>query len=185
MSHTRNRRSRIWVEELLLYSITPSTYEKTDPYQKKVMSETPKCGLYSFANCRPCNPLLNNQHGRLWRSFALLGSKSNRTAHLCPPCLSTMTRRVYTGRLSFPQWHRLTQTHFPPRSRKTAWHSDITFRKLYIAVSLMKNHYSNKGFCRGKGRRPFDLEVFGIVDPSLIKDFIYIYIYTYFFWLIG
>ena len=28
-----------------------------------------------------------------------------------------------------------------------------------LVVSLMKNQYSNKGFCRGKGR-PFDLEVF-------------------------
>ena len=26
---------------------------------------------------------------------------------------------------------------------KTAWHSNIIFRKLYIVVSLMKNHYSN------------------------------------------
>ena len=28
-----------------------------------------------------------------------------------------------------------------------------------LVVSLMKNQYSNKGFCRGKGR-PFDLAVF-------------------------
>ena len=27
---------------------------------------------------------------------------------------------------SFPQWHGLTQAHFPPRPHKTAWHSDIT-----------------------------------------------------------
>ena len=27
-----------------------------------------------------------------------------------------------------------------------------------LVVSLMKNQYSNKGFCRGKGR-PLDLEV--------------------------
>ena len=38
-----------------------------------------------------------------------------------------------------------------------------------LAVSLLKNHYSNEGFCRGKGR-PFDLAVFCIFDTSLIKD---------------
>ena len=27
---------------------------------------------------------------------------------------------------SFPQWPGLTQAHFPPRPRKTAWRSDIT-----------------------------------------------------------
>ena len=41
-----------------------------------------------------------------------------------------------------------------------------------LAVSLLKNHYSNEGFCRGKGGRPFDLAVFCIFDMSLIKDFI-------------
>ena len=41
-----------------------------------------------------------------------------------------------------------------------------------LAVSLLKNHYSNEGFCGGKGR-PFDLEVFCIFDTSLIADFIY------------
>ena len=40
-----------------------------------------------------------------------------------------------------------------------------------LAVSLLKNHYSNEGFCRGKGRR-FDLAVFCIFDMSLIKDFL-------------
>ena len=39
-----------------------------------------------------------------------------------------------------------------------------------LAVSLLKNHY-NEGFCRGKGR-PFDLEVFCILDTSVINDFI-------------
>ena len=27
---------------------------------------------------------------------------------------------------SFPKWHGLAQTHFPPRTCKHAWHSDIT-----------------------------------------------------------
>ena len=40
----------------------------------------------------------------------------------------------------------------------------------FVAVSLLKNHYSNEGFCRGTGR-PFDLEVFCIFDTSSIKDF--------------
>ena len=40
-----------------------------------------------------------------------------------------------------------------------------------LAVSLMKNQYSNKGFCRGKGR-PFDLDDFLVLklfpgDPIL------------------
>ena len=35
-----------------------------------------------------------------------------------------------------------------------------------LAVSLLKNHYSNEGFCRGKGR-PFDLELFCIFDTHL------------------
>ena len=39
-----------------------------------------------------------------------------------------------------------------------------------LAVSLLKNHYFNEGFCRGKGR-PFDLEVFCIFDTSLINAF--------------
>ena len=36
------------------------------------------------------------------------------------------TRRVYTSMFRAPQWHGVTQTHFPPRPRKSAWHCDIT-----------------------------------------------------------
>ena len=39
---------------------------------------------------------------------------------------SRTKRRIYTSMLSFTTWHGLTQTHFPPRPLKTAWHSDIT-----------------------------------------------------------
>ena len=39
---------------------------------------------------------------------------------------SPATRRVNTSVFSFPQWHGATQTHFPPRPRKTAWQSGIT-----------------------------------------------------------
>ena len=42
------------------------------------------------------------------------------------PSRSPATRRIYTSILSFPQWRGLTQTHFPPRQRKTAWHINIT-----------------------------------------------------------
>lgn len=45
-----------------------------------------------------------------------------RSVHLCPPCLSTMTHHLYTSMFSFA---------IPPA----------------LAVSLMKNHYWNKGFC--------------------------------------
>ena len=36
------------------------------------------------------------------------------------------TRRVYTSVFCAPQWHGATQTYFPPRPRKSAWHCDIT-----------------------------------------------------------
>ena len=34
--------------------------------------------------------------------------------------------QVYTSMFRAPQWHGATQTHFPPRPRKSAWHCDIT-----------------------------------------------------------
>ena len=52
-----------------LRRLIPSTYLKKDPYLKKVMSEPPKCCLYSLLSYRLFKPLLNYQHGRLWRSF--------------------------------------------------------------------------------------------------------------------
>ena len=39
---------------------------------------------------------------------------------------SPATRRVYTSMFRAPQWHGATQTHFPPRPRKSAWHCNIT-----------------------------------------------------------
>ena len=39
---------------------------------------------------------------------------------------SPATRRLYTSMFRAPQWHGATQTHFPPRPRKSAWHCDIT-----------------------------------------------------------
>ena len=136
-------------------NIVPSTYS-TKGHQLKTHVGTPLVRLIFAFKLPPFKAATKLPTWPILVQFFHQVPKTTVTAHLCPPCLSTMTRRVYTSRLSFPQWHGLTQTHFPPRSRKTAWHSDITFRKLYIVVSLMKNHYSNKGFCRGKGR-PFDL----------------------------
>ena len=39
---------------------------------------------------------------------------------------SPATRRVYTSMFRAPQWHGATQTHFPPRPRKSKWRCDIT-----------------------------------------------------------
>ena len=39
---------------------------------------------------------------------------------------SPATRRVYASMFRAPQWHGATQTHFPPRPRKSQWHCDIT-----------------------------------------------------------
>ena len=50
-----------------------------------------------------------------------------RQASFTPPImrLTSDTRRIYTCILPVPQWHGDTQKHFPPRPRKSAWHSDI------------------------------------------------------------
>ena len=39
---------------------------------------------------------------------------------------SPATRRVYASMFRAPQWHGATQTHFPPRPRKSQWHCNIT-----------------------------------------------------------
>ena len=39
---------------------------------------------------------------------------------------SSATRRVYASMFRAPHWHGATQTHFPPRPRKSQWHCDIT-----------------------------------------------------------
>ena len=131
------------------------------PTRKRSSPGRAKVTLLYLAWClngRPCKSLLNDQHGRFWRSFLNWVPKTTATAHLCPPCLSTMTRRVYTSRLSFPQWHGyLRKRTFHQGHTKTAWRNDITFPKLYIVASLMKHHYSNESFCRGQGT-PLHLE---------------------------
>ena len=82
--------------------------------KKKVTSEPPKGGLYLFFNYRPLKPLLS------YPTRATLDYFYNEGPPLSTLSL-TMTRSVYTSRVSFPQWHGLMQAHFPPRSRKTAW----------------------------------------------------------------
>ena len=119
------------------------------PIFKKHISEPPKYGLYSLLNYCPFKPLLNYQHGRFWRSFFKLGSKNNRN---CPP-LSTLSIHHDT-----PCLHQ--QAFLPPMSRThaNALSTEVTQNRMTqqhhlskaLVVSLMKNHYSNKGFCRGK-----------------------------------
>lgn len=36
---------------------------------------------------------------------------------------------------------------------------------------MQNHHYYNKGFCIGKRKTPFDLEVYSTFDTSLIIDF--------------
>ena len=77
--------------------------------EKKIMLDPPKYGLYLFLNCRPFKPLLNYQHGRLWRVLLKLGSKNN---CICPP-LSALSIHHDTPRL-----HQ--QVFLPPMARTHA-----------------------------------------------------------------
>ena len=107
-----DQRTGAWIA----LAIIPSIYLLKNPPQLRNSMSEPKTRL--ILNYRPLKPLLNYQHGRFLCRFRIKFQKTTLTAHFCPPCLSTMTRRVYTSRLSFPQWHGLTQTHLPPRPRK-------------------------------------------------------------------
>ena len=51
---------------------------------------------------------------------------SNRITRYRQSSRSPATRRVYTSMFRAPQWHGATQTHLPPRPRKSAWRCDIT-----------------------------------------------------------
>ena len=53
-------------------------------------------------------------------------TRSNPVTRYRQSSRSPATRRVYTSMFRAPQWHGATRTHFPPRSRKSAWHCDIT-----------------------------------------------------------
>ena len=60
---------------------------------------------------------------------------------------SPATRRVYNSMFRAPQWHGATQTHFPPRPRKSAWHCDITntsFRHT-VCPHTTSNHITRYG----------------------------------------
>ena len=53
-------------------------------------------------------------------------TRSNPSTRYRQSSRSAATRRVYASMFRAPQWHGATQTHFPPRPRKSAWHCDIT-----------------------------------------------------------
>ena len=61
---------------------------------------------------------------------------------------SPATRRVYTSMFRALEWHGATQTHFPPRPCKSAWHCDITNvispRCVYVSRSAPRKHSTNK-----------------------------------------
>ena len=78
----------------------------------------------------------------------LLGSKNN---HNCLP-LSTLSIHHDT-----PCLHQ--QAFLSPMALTQNRMAQQHHRLKALVVSLMKNHYSNKGFCRENGK-PFDLEVF-------------------------
>ena len=64
------------------------------------------------------------RHGR---NFATRSAhKSNPITRYLQSSRSPATRRVYASMFRAPQWHGATQTHFPPRPRKSASHCDIT-----------------------------------------------------------
>ena len=101
--------------------------------------------------------------------FFLLGSKNNRN---CPP-LSALSIHHDTPRLHQQAFlPPMARTHANALATEVMQHGMAQRHQLSkaLAVSLLKNHYFNEGFCRGKGR-PFDLEVFCIFDTSLINAF--------------
>ena len=53
-------------------------------------------------------------------------TRSNPSARYRQSSRSPATHRVYASMFRPPQWHGATQTHFPSRPRKSAWHCDIT-----------------------------------------------------------
>ena len=59
-------------------------------------------------------------------AHTLEASLSHDTARYRHSSRSPATRRVYASMLRAPQWHGATQTYFPPRLCKSAWHCDIT-----------------------------------------------------------
>ena len=134
------------------------------------MSDPPKNGLYFVFKLTPFQAAIKLPTWPTLEGFFLLGSKNNRN---CPP-LSALSIHHDTTRL-----HQ--QAFLPPmaRTHANALATEVMQHRMAqrhhlskaLAVSLLKNHYSNEGFCRGKGR-PFDLEVFCSFYTSLIKDFV-------------
>ena len=103
--------------EYLFTKPYPTYQEKPYPINKHMM-ETNKFIDYIciyVKHYHPLKPLLDYQYGRFWRVCFDHVPKTIPFVHTCPPCLSTMTRRVYTSMCSFA---------FPPA----------------LVVSLTKNH---------------------------------------------
>ena len=103
--------------------------------------------------------------------FLKLGSKNNRN---CPP-LSTLSIHHDT-----PCLHQ--QAFLPPmaRTHENALSTKVTQNRMThshhlskaLLVSLMKNHYSNGGFCRGK-RKTLRSGGFLNFDMNLINHVLY------------
>ena len=75
---------------------------------------------------RPCKSAWHCDITNVIRRTVCPHTRSNPIARYCQSSCSPATRRVYTSVFRAPQWHGATQTHFPPRQRKSAWHCDIT-----------------------------------------------------------
>ena len=107
-----------------------------------------------FKHCRVCTfQVLFPQQ---FRGPYFFGSWTDRvvqkatvTAHLCP---STMTRRVYISRFFLL---RMARTHANALATEIAQNRMAQRHHLSkaLVVSLIKTKCSNRGFCRGKGRR--------------------------------
>ena len=73
---------------------------------------------------------LRHQHHEcnfaIFRRAVCPDTRSNHNARYCQSSRSPATSRIYASMFRAPQWHGATQTHFPPRPRKSAWRCDIT-----------------------------------------------------------
>ena len=52
-------------------------------------------------------------------------TRSKRVTRCHKSSRSPATRRVYASLFRAPQWHGATQTHFPPRPRKSQWRCNM------------------------------------------------------------
>ena len=80
----------------------------------------------------------HNRRNFATRSVHTLLEACNHIAGYRQSSRSPATRRVYTSMFHAPQWHGATQTHFPPRPRKSAWHCDVAN---VLWPCLLPTHY--------------------------------------------